>query len=464
MKKSPSHIDTQLKGMFETFQPPVPFQFEAVSERLDAQKSRRRVVLWSSVAAVVFTAVSGLMFLKPDTARVNNTNPVNTPPATEYKDSRSPINHPPSSVQIPSASTNKASKSGIAQSLPTESRSVSPSKANVQSFQAYENAKGSQVRLSGINVKGGAINGSNPNPTVTSVSPEIHNPIQNTESLALTTDLKNDVAFDIFGRTLQNTPISFGDFLQLPVRIPSPQTPIQPLSSWAFEVGYDQNQTAMAYQISPGREKYVHKNYLERMRNGEFALNAPQLQASIKYYLNPNWSVAVGLGFAQTRTLQQFDFRDSVPFSVSQGYEADALGNFPIFGYLGLGQRVQYEGTQTLQMLSIPMAIAYQYPLNRFWSLSTEISTRYNRIFAAQGKTLNYHDLSLLEAGNEIYRGSIWSARFSAGAEYRFSRNQYLGLRLNTQGAFTPLYKADASVQNRGWSLGMSVFYTLKLF
>ena len=200
------------------------------------------------------------------------------------------------------------------------------------------------------------------------------------------------------------------------------------------------------------------------MRNGEIALAAPQLQASLQYQINSNLSVSVGLGFAQNRTMQSFDFRDSIPVSVAQGFEADALGNYPIFGYLGLGQRVQHEGIQTMQMISVPIGLGYQYPINRFWSFNSEVSTRYNRLFATQGKTLNYHDLSLLEAGNDVYRAHIWSARISAGASYQLSRNQYVGLRLNTQGALSPFYKKDASVMNRGWSLGMSVFYTLKLF
>ena len=58
--------------MFETFQPAVPFQFEKIESRMDAKKSKRRsVLLWSSVATVVFTAVSGIIILKPDTAEVN---------------------------------------------------------------------------------------------------------------------------------------------------------------------------------------------------------------------------------------------------------------------------------------------------------------------------------------------------------------------------------------------------------
>jgi hypothetical protein len=74
LEKSQIHIDQQLKGKFETFQPAVPFQFEKIATRLDAKKSRRRTfLLWSSVAAVVFTAVSGTIFLLPDTATVNQT-------------------------------------------------------------------------------------------------------------------------------------------------------------------------------------------------------------------------------------------------------------------------------------------------------------------------------------------------------------------------------------------------------
>jgi len=444
LEKSTNNIDQQLKGMFETFQPAVPFQFEKIESRMDAKKSKRRsVLLWSSVATVVFTAVSGIIILKPDTAEVNYGSI-----SKKENNSKEINNSSNNSNEETVNSANPTSDEIIAEEIP----SVTSSSMDASKIEANNNLNLSNSSIS--------INNSSNNIIAQIASDELLRESQidqnNTEV--------NTIYSDFSGKSIQTIPTSFGYFLQLPVRFPSPQMPIQPLSSWAFEVGYDQNQTAMAYQISPGREQYVHKNYITRMKEGEFALNAPQLQASLKYYVNSNWSVSLGLGFAQTRTMQRFDFRDSVPVSIAQGFESDALGNFPIFGYLGLGQEVKYEGIQTIQMLSIPMAIGYQFPINRFWSFNSEISTRYNRLFATQGNTLNYHDLSLLQANDEVYRSGIWSARLSAGAEYRMSRNQYLGLRVNTQGAFTPLYKKDASVVNRGWSLGMSVFYTMKLF
>jgi hypothetical protein len=393
------------------------------------------------VAAVVFTAVSGIVFLKPDTAQVN--------PATASKvleSSKTQITSPERASSNTSNTPNITNSTlGITASKPSTSQGLNVSPT---------------LSSNPIANRG----------TTSTIIPEVapQSPLffgGNTPAALESQELVNSpFSLEFSGKTLQPMPTLFGYFLQLPVRIPSPQLPKQPLSSWAFEVGYDQNQTAMAYQISPGRETYVHKNYLDHMRNGEIALAAPQLQASLQYQINSNWSVSVGLGFAQNRTMQSFDFRDSIPVSVAQGFEADALGNYPIFGYLGLGQRVQHEGIQTMQMISVPIGLGYQYPINRFWSFNSEVSTRYNRLFASQGKTLNYHDLSLLEAGNDVYRAHIWSARISAGASYQLSRNQYVGLRLNTQGALSPFYKKDASVMNRGWSLGMSVFYTLKLF
>ena len=442
MEKSPSHIDQQLKGMFETFQPELPFQFERIAAGLDAKKSRRSVILWSSVAAVVFTAVSGIVFLKPDTAQVNPATASNV-----LESSKTQITSPERASSNTSNTPNITNSTpGIMASKPSTSQGL-----NVSPTLSSNPIANLRNNLSAITSE------------VAPQSPLLFG--GNTPAALESQELVNSpFSLEFSGKTLQPMPTLFGYFLQLPVRIPSPQLPKQPLSSWAFEVGYDQNQTAMAYQISPGRETYVHKNYLDRMRNGEIALAAPQLQASLQYQINSNWSVSVGLGFAQNRTMQSFDFRDSIPVSVAQGFEADALGNYPIFGYLGLGQRVQHEGIQTMQMISVPIGLGYQYPINRFWSFNSEVSTRYNRLFASQGKTLNYHDLSLLEAGNDVYRAHIWSARISAGASYQLSRNQYVGLRLNTQGALSPFYKKDASVMNRGWSLGMSVFYTLKLF
>lgn len=467
MEKRNTHIDEQLKGIFESFEPAVPFQFEAVASQLDARKSRRRKVLGSIAATVVITAVSGILFLMPDTASVKELSTTSTTiNNSESLDSKSePLKNATTEkgdLNTSNSSTNNFETetivSGISDEVNQSTKNISNGlrASNTSALTPNSGVRSESLGNQGLNVKltaGFDLNSVNGSGT------QINSSFQE----SFESDVLLNPAYNISGKTLSYMPNTFG-ILQLPVRSLLPQMPQQPLSSWAFEVGYDQNQTALAYQISPGREKYVHKNYLNRIQEGELALAAPQFQAALKYQWNKNWSVSVGLGFAQTRTMQRFNFRDSIPFSVAQGNEADGLGNYPIFGYFGLGQLVSYEGIKSFQMLSIPVGLGYRVPINRFWSINAEWSMRYNLLMASQGRSLNYHDLSLMDDQSDAYRSHIWSTRIGAGAEYRMSRNQYLGFRLNTQGALSPFYKSDASIQNRGWSVGMSVFYTIKLF
>jgi hypothetical protein len=62
------------------------------------------------------------------------------------------------------------------------------------------------------------------------------------------------------------------------------------------------------------------------------------------------------------------------------------------------------------------------------------------------------------------YRNQIWSAKVSVGAEKRVSLRDIWGVRLNTQGALTPFNTVNSPVSNRGWSLGMSVFYRYSIW
>jgi hypothetical protein len=265
-------------------------------------------------------------------------------------------------------------------------------------------------------------------------------------------------------RSLEALSTSYDDNLQLFQSISIPQESRFKNRKWAFGVGYDQNQTALNYRIAENYQAYVHKNYLNRMTEGEMSLSAPQIQAHLSYDISSRWAVSLGIGFTQTKTSQTFNFRDSIPVSVAQGELADAFGNYPIFGYLGLGQKVDYSGIQTISMLSVPVGMSYRLPINKEWAFNSEAIFAFNSLSASQGKTLNYHDLSLMEVDNSKLRSSVWSARLGIGLDYRVSRWEYVGMRLNTQGALNPLYKEKSAIENRPWSVGMSVFYNIKLF
>ncbi len=434
MEERKNHIDAQLKEKFQGFSPELPFQWDEMQGAMNKRSSKRRRILWATAAAVVITSISGLILETSDVEQVK-------PMPSEVL------------VQIQNESALK----------PSDNKTQNNRNQAAESQQAISQnpqiAKQSHATRNSLAVTNRRMN----NAIVAAEPSEGSNDV--THQLAsLERNQSNKDGEILTSRSLEALSTSYDDNLQLFQSISIPQESRFKNRRWAFGVGYDQNQTALNYRIAENYQAYVHKNYLNRMTEGEMSLSAPQIQAHLSYEISRRWAVSLGIGFTQTKTSQTFNFRDSIPVSVAQGELADAFGNYPIFGYLGLGQQVDYSGIQTISMLSVPVGMSYRLPINKEWAFNSEAIFAFNSLSATQGKTLNYHDLSLMEVDNSKLRSSVWSARLGIGLDYRVSRWEYVGMRLNTQGALNPLYKENSAIENRPWSVGMSIFYNIKLF
>lgn len=434
MEERKNHIDAQLKEKFQGFSPELPFQWDEMQGAMNKRSSKRRRILWATAAAVVITSISGLILETSDVEQVK-------PMPSEVL------------VQIQNEGTLK----------PSDNKTQNNRNQAAESQQAISQnphiAKQSHATRNSLSVTNRRMN----NAIVAAEPSEGSNDV--THQLAsLERNQSNKDREILTSRSLEALSTSYDDNLQLFQSISIPQESRFKNRRWAFGVGYDQNQTALNYRIAENYQAYVHKNYLNRMTEGEMSLSAPQIQAHLSYEISRRWAVSLGIGFTQTKTSQTFNFRDSIPVSVAQGELADAFGNYPIFGYLGLGQQVDYSGIQTISMLSVPVGMSYRLPINKEWAFNSEAIFAFNSLSATQGKTLNYHDLSLMEVDNSKLRSSVWSARLGIGLDYRVSRWEYVGMRLNTQGALNPLYKENSAIENRPWSVGMSIFYNIKLF
>jgi hypothetical protein len=434
LEERKNHIDAQLKEKFQGFSPELPFQWDEMQGAMNKRSNKRRRILWATAAAVVITSISGLIL---ETSDVEQVKPMPSEALVQTQNE---------GVLKPSDKTTQNNRNQAAESQQAISQSPQIAK------QSHDTRNSLAVTNRRIN-----------NAIVAAEPSEGSNDV--THQLAFLERGQSNKDWEILtSRSLEALSTSYDDNLQLFQSISIPQESRFNNRRWAFGVGYDQNQTALNYRIAENYQAYVHKNYLNRMTEGEMSLSAPQIQAHLSYDISSRWAVSLGIGFTQTKTSQTFNFRDSIPVSVAQGELADAFGNYPIFGYLGLGQKVDYSGIQTISMLSVPLGMSYRLPINKEWAFNSEAIFAFNSLSASQGKTLNYHDLSLMEVDNSKLRSSVWSARLGIGLDYRVSRWEYVGMRLNTQGALNPLYKENAAIENRPWSVGVSVFYNIKLF
>ncbi|MBM3938295.1 MAG: hypothetical protein FJ333_06525 [Sphingomonadales bacterium] len=236
------------------------------------------------------------------------------------------------------------------------------------------------------------------------------------------------------------------------------------LGRWSIEMGADANQTGLVYRAKNEYSNYIHKNYFDRMNSGEFALSASRVQGALLYQLNPKHSLKLGLAYAENRTLQQFDFRDSMPATVIQGQKSDALGYYPIFGYLGLGPQVSFQSRSTYTMLSIPMGYTGHFPWKKGLMITPEVLVSANRLGVAAGaQTLDYQTLLQKTQQSDQFRTWVMGMRLAVGVEKRLNYTHAIGLRLNAQSMLSPMYVPNAALQSRGWSAGLSAHYSWRI-
>ncbi len=259
-------------------------------------------------------------------------------------------------------------------------------------------------------------------------------------------------------KEFENSPLSAGSLSHLSHALD--------LDKWWIEVSADQNQTGLTYRTANDLSQYVHKNYTEQMRNGETALSAARFQLAVNMFISKNSSVKVGIAYAQNKVGQNFNFRDSMPAVVSAGQTPDAYGNYPIFGYLGLGPEVKYNGVVNYSFLSVPMGWTGYLPIGQSKSLffTPEAVLQPNWIQLSTGaQTLDYQTLLLKPMDAVNYRAWVMSARVAAGIQKRLSYKHAIGAKLNAQGVLNSMNTANSPVQTRGWSSGVTLYYSFKI-
>jgi hypothetical protein len=236
------------------------------------------------------------------------------------------------------------------------------------------------------------------------------------------------------------------------------------LGRWMIEAGVDANQTGLMYRSTADLSKYVHNNYFNHMKDGEFALSAGRFNISSVFQITKNHAVKLGVAYAENRTQQRFDFRDSMPATVIPGNNPDALGYYPIFGYLGLGPQVKFNSQTTYSMISVPVGYVGYFPITKQYSITPEVLLQANKLSVSTGaQTLDYQTLLQTAQQASNFRKLIWGARVAVGVEKRLNYSHAIGLRFNAQSMLTSMYIPNAALQPRGWSLGLSAHYSWRI-
>jgi hypothetical protein len=468
LENSNKHIDNWLSQQFEDFTPnPDPAMWQSIDSALD-RKERRSKFIWYWLAAGVLLIVVAGVSLQWN-SKQHKTSSQSVAKQVETSAAESPSQSPMNQ----NGDSENANAQNADSKITTE-QNATELNATTQNTPAQSAFVKSKVKRTAQGQSPIALE------LIPAVSPLQLARVSSSEGDKdfdlLQSDLRETDFSDLNGLGLAMVKIEPSDISESETSLKANQQTLKPLNwfeprkipevlgRWSMELGVDANQTGLVYRANADYQQYVHKNYFDRMKSGEVALSASRIQGALMCQISKNHSVKVGLAYAENRTQQKFDFRDSMPATVIQGQTADALGYYPIFGYLGLGPQVKFNSQSTYTMLSIPMGYTGHFAWRKDLYITPEVLVSANRLGVSAGaQTLDYQTLLQKAQVQDQFRAWVVGARFALGVEKRLNYSQAIGLRLNAQSMLSPMYLPNAALESRGWSAGLSAHYSWRI-
>ena len=468
LENSNKHLDNWLSQQFEDFTPnPDPAMWQSIDSALDRKERRSKFIWYWLAAGVLLIVVAGVSLQWNSKQHKTSSQSVAKQVETSAAESpsQSPMNQNGDSEN---ANAQNADSKITTEQNATELNATTQNTAAQSTF-VKSKVKRTAQRQSPIAPE--------LSPTVSPVQlARVSSSLGGKDFDLLQNDLREKDFSDLNGLGLAMVKIEPSDISESKASPNANQQALKPLNwfeprkmpevlgRWSVELGVDANQTGLMYRANTDYQQYVHKNYFDRMKSGEFALSASRIQGALMYQISKNHSVKVGLAYAENRTQQKFDFRDSMPATVMQGQTADALGYYPIFGYLGLGPQVKFNSQSTYTMLSIPMGYTGHFAWRKDLYITPEVLVSANRLGVSAGaQTLDYQTLLQKAQVQDQFRTWVVGARFALGVEKRLNYSQAIGLRLNAQSMLSPMYLPNAALESRGWSAGLSAHYSWRI-
>lgn len=417
MKNEDPNTDKQLQGLFRSFEPPVPQgAWDGIARALDRRHNRRVMLCWMAVAALFVGGIVGLW------AGFSHSKDVKK------------IQNQETAVKQPNGKTKTRELQPV--DAETEKAADKPVHADIQ-VRTDGNLKNAVTEIP----KGG----NNPKAPETVESGAESKPEIKVSSL----NLPNP--FGIRAIPLNRPPAA----ALVALDMPTPPLHKVPAVKWSLSAGVTQLQTGNGYAVNPDYSRYVHKNYLTRMKQGEQNMGSAGLAVQLGYDINNRITLNAGVQFRQLNTRQQFSFSDEVPVTLMPGNKPDKYGNYPIIGYFGNTGNVLYSGFQRNTMVEIPVGMSINLPVAPKWNLKPALGINTGFFSGVSGNTLDYQQLQVVAQQVYRFRTVQFSGVLSVGAFRQLGPKLQWGATLGGIRMLTPVFVPGASVRARNHALGV---------
>lgn len=235
-------------------------------------------------------------------------------------------------------------------------------------------------------------------------------------------------------------------------------SPLQQANPWSYAINVYPNFTFRKFKVIPDRQALLHSDFVDEMASNEksgFSLNIG-LEASRR--IGAVTYLKSGVEYITNAYQADFDFvnfRDAV---------IDPE-NGEILSYLMRDQPedIIFNAQNSYHYLNLPLSISYQPWANKHLRLNLEAGGSLLHFLGAEGRTLDYKSLAVIDLGERSYRKFLGSFSMKIGMQYWVNPKVNIGFEPTLMYFTNTIYTEEYPFYVIPYSVGLNFNLQVKL-
>ncbi len=235
-------------------------------------------------------------------------------------------------------------------------------------------------------------------------------------------------------------------------------SPLQAKNAWSYSINMYPNYTFRKFELDADKGNLLHADFADAVQAAESGGLSLNLGLEINRRIAPVTYLNTGIEYIsyKTEVLYNFtNFRDPI-INKSNGL---------IDGYTikNEAERVSFSDKNIYHYVNIPFSISYQPWASDHVRLNIEAGASYLYFMAANGQTLDYKTLDVVDLSQRDFRNSIGSLSMKIGANYYVNERINIGFEPTLMYFTNTIYDDDYPFYVIPYSVGLNFNLQVKL-
>ncbi len=234
-------------------------------------------------------------------------------------------------------------------------------------------------------------------------------------------------------------------------------SPLQEDNPWSCSFNVYPNWTFRKFLVDQGKERFLHRDFIDAMQVSESGGVSLNVGLKVSRRIGPITYLNSGVEYISYKTEARFDFLNFRTAHINEE------GEITSYSLKNETERVVFNDLNAYHYINVPFSISHEPWVNDHIRLNIEGGFSFMYFLAAEGKTVDYTTLDVIDLSSRSYQNKLGSAFIKTGATYHISDKFNLGFEPTLMYFTNTIYTEEYPFKVIPYSVGMNVKLQVKL-